>query len=187
VSDDAATTQPRWDTPELGVSTVKSNLLYFTKHYGRERLEQAWRDAALPLPLSYVEDLANYVSVAFVERLLRVLVEASGDTEFLEKAARTVATPEAIGVIYYIMKGMRSPQLVYRKTIEISPNFNRVGEFTVEAITDTELTLGYRSKVRESDRSLCISRMTQFSSFPTIWGMPEAKVTELQCQVRGAD
>ncbi len=182
-----AGTSTRWTTPELGARAVSTMLLYFRKHYGRERLERLWLEEQLPLPIEHVENLSNYVSVAFAERLMDALVKGSGDPRFLERAWQLIATPEGIGWVYYLLRGLGTPLSVYKKTIELSPTYNRVGEFTVESSSDTELTLRYHSKIPERDRSLCISRMAQFAAFPTIWDLPEAKIEELQCQVKGAD
>lgn len=176
----------RWDTPELGVRALKVLLLYFSRTYGRARLEQVWRDAKLPLPLSHVEDLSNYVSVAFLELLMDALLEASGDPDFLDKAGRHIATPEALGFPYYLLRSVGSPQLTYRKTIELGPTYNRVGTFQIESEGRTHLTMTYASGVPEKDKKLCTMRKASYAAFPGIWGLPDAEVVETQCLVDGA-
>jgi signal transduction histidine kinase len=180
-------TEFRWDTPELGVRAVKVLLLYFSKTYGRERLEQVWREANLPLPLSYVEDLSNYISLAFLERLMNTLTRASGDPYFLDKAGRAIASPEALGFAYYLLRGVGTPELVYQKTVELAPTYNRVGTFHIESQGRTHLTLRYSSRVRERDHNLCTMRKASFAALPGIWGLPDATVKETQCLVDGAD
>ncbi len=175
----------RWDAPEVSVRTTRSMLLYFERTYGRARLEQAWTQ--MPLSLEYLDDLKNFISYAFLERFLSQLTEASGDPDFVDKAGRHIATPEGLGFAYYLLRSVGSPELAYRKTIELGATYNRVGHFTVEKSSPNELTLSYRSDVRENHRLACRGRMANFCSFPTIWGLPEAKVEELQCQVQGAD
>ncbi|MEW5740365.1 MAG: ATP-binding protein [Myxococcota bacterium] len=177
----------RWDTPELGVRAVKVLLLYFSRTYGRERLEQVWRDARLPLPLSHVEDLNNYISVAFLELLMKTLLEGSGDPQFLDKAGRAIASPEALGFAYYMLRGVGTPELVYQKTVELAPTYNRVGTFQIESQGKTHLTLRYSSTVREKDHNLCTMRKASYAAFPGIWGLPDATVKETQCLVDGAD
>ena len=177
---------PRWDAPELGVRTFRMVVLYFEGTFGRARLEAVWKEAKLPLPLSSVENLSGFVSLAFVERLFDVLVEASADPDFLSKAARRSATPEALGFAYYLLRGVGSPEFVYQKTIELGPNYNRVGRFAVEASSSRSLTLTYTSGQPERNRNLCVTRMATFAAFPQIWGLPDAEVSETQCQVTGA-
>lgn len=176
----------RWDTPELGVRSLKVLLLYFVGKYGRERLERVWEDAKLPLPLAYVEDLSNYVSVAFLELLMDALLAASGDPDFLDKAGRHIATPEALGFPYYLLRGVGTPELAYRKTIELGPTYNRVGTFQIESQGPTHLTMTYASRVPEKDKKLCTMRKASYAAFPGIWGLPDARVIETQCLVDGA-
>lgn len=179
--------EPRWDAPELGVRTFRMVLLYFERTYGRARLEAAWKAAALPLPLPIVEDLSNFVSLAFVERMFAALLEDSGDPAFFDKAGRHSASPEALGFAYYLLRGVGSPELVYQKTIELGPAYNRVGQFAVERTSPRAITLTYSSRVRERDKNLCTTRQATFAGFPRIWGLPDAEVKETQCLVDGAD
>ncbi len=179
-------TTEKWDAPELGVRTFRAVLLYFEGTCGRAKLEEAWARAGLPLPLSHVENLAGFVSLAFVERMFDVLLEGSGDPEFFAKAGRHSATPEALGFVYYLLRGVASPELVYKQTVDMSSAFNRVGKFVVDTSGPRSLTLSYTSRQRERNRNLCVCRMGTFASFPHIWGLPDAEVKETQCQVDGA-
>ncbi len=175
-----------WDAPELGVRTFRAVILYFERTAGRAKLEEAWKRAALPLPISHVENLANFVSLEFVERLFDVLLEASGDPDFFAKAGRHSASPEALGFVYYLLRGVASPELVYKQTVDMGKAFNRVGQFAVESSGPRQLVLLYTSRTKERTRNLCETRMGTFASFPHIWGLPDAEVKETQCQVTGA-
>lgn len=179
--------ESRWDAPEIGVRTFKFALVFFERQYGRARLEQAWQEHALPLPLASTEDLTSFVSLAFGERLLEALIAAAGDSRFLEKAGRFAAGPESLGFAYHMLRGLGTPRLAYQKTVELGPNYNRVGRFTIDRITDTELALSYKSRVAERNRNVCIMRQATFAAMPSIWGLPDAEVKETQCQVLGAD
>jgi signal transduction histidine kinase len=183
---EAPPAEARWDTPEIGVRTFKSALVFFERQYGRERLEQLWKKEALPLSLEFTEDITAFVSLAFGERVLEALVTGAGDVRFLEKVARFAAGPEALGFAYYMLRGLGTPRLAYEKTVELGPNYNRVGQFTIERLTDTELALTYKSRVAERNRNVCIMRQATFAAMPGIWGLPDAAVKETQCQVLGA-
>jgi len=178
--------EPRWDAPELGVRAFRMVLLYFERTYGRARLEEAWRKHALPLPLGFVEEHSNFVSLAFVERMFTALQVESGDAGFFDKAGRAAASPEALGFAYYMLRGVGTPELVYRKTIELGPAFNRVGQFAVESSGPRHIVLTYVSRVREKNRDLCTTRKATFASFPGIWGLPDAEVKETSCLADGA-
>lgn len=179
------TSIPRWDAPELGMRAIRMVVLYFERTLGRPRLEQVFAESKLPLPLSHLEDDQNYVSLAFAERLLEALVAASGDPRFMEKASRWAATPEALGFPYYLLRSLGTPSLLYRKVLELGPTYNRVGRFELRAETPNSLELAYTSSVPEKSRNFCLGRQGTFASFPTIWGLPEAEVKELECAVQG--
>ncbi len=175
------------NAPELSVRAVSALLLYFQTQYGRERLENLWRRENLGLSLDYLAATTNFVSLNFLENLCELLVQETGDPRLCRKAGSFTARPEAIGFAFYAVKAFGSPRACYKKMIELSPTYNRVGEFSVEHIDDRRLTFTYRAHQPERNRNICELRMGQFASFPTIWNLPPAQVSELQCQVRGAD
>ena len=185
---DAASSQAEAQdkAPELSVRAVAALLLYFEQRYGRERLESVWRSEGLGLTLAYLKVPTNYLSLRFLEKLCDVLVRDSGDPQFCRKAGSFTATPEAIGFVFHAVKAFGSPRICYEKMIELSSTYNRVGSFMVEHIDDRQLTFSYQSSVPERNRNICELRMGQFASFPTIWKLPAAQVTELQCQILGA-
>lgn len=173
------------DAPELGLRAIRMVVVYFERTYGRARLEKAFVDWKLPLPISHLENDANYVSLAFAERLLDALCAESGEPRFMEKASRWAATPQALGFAYYLLRSLGTPGLLYRKAVELGPTYNKVGTFEIQRETGTSLELVYRSRVPETKRNFCVGRQGTFASFPTIWGLPEAEVRELECAVQG--
>jgi signal transduction histidine kinase len=172
--------------PELSVRVVGVVVLYFEKTYGPDRLRALWEREHVSLPLEYLHTHSNFVSMRFAERLTRALVADSGDSDFIRYAMQMTATPDALGFTYHLMKALGSPGLCYRKAVEMSHVFNRVGRFSVEVLGDDNMTLSYWSSVPESDRNFCIGRQAQFATFPTIWGLPLAEVKETHCQLDGA-
>lgn len=176
----------RWDLPEVSVRLSRTFLLYFEEVYGRRALEGLWRSGTLPLSLEYLENASNYVSLEFLETLLAALIEACGDEMLPEKAGRHVATPESLGFAFWILRSVGTPLLAFRKTVEVAHTLNRIGEFTIEHASATEMHISYHSRRPERLHHLCRGRMAQFAAFPTLWQLPEAQVSESQCQVDGA-
>ncbi|WP_426750849.1 ATP-binding protein [Myxococcus sp. Y35] len=181
----AASSAP--DTPELSVRMLRSIMLYYERTYGRERLVRLWQREALPLSLDYMETLTNFVSVGFTERLFDVLDKDSGDPDFMTKAGRSIASPEAVGFLYYMMKALATPRSVYERALELDHTYNRVGGFHIDTLTDSRVQVRYVSRIREKDRNFCRARQGNLSAFPAIWNLPLAEVKELRCQVDGAD
>jgi signal transduction histidine kinase len=172
--------------PELSVRVVGMVVLYYERAYGAERLAALWKREQITLPLSYIGTHSNFVSLRFTEKLITALIADSGDPEFIRKAMQLTATPEALGFAYHMLKALGTPRLCFRKMVDITPVYNRVGTFSIESLGDDTMTLAYRSRVPEPHRNFCIGRQEQFASVPTIWGLPRAEVVETQCQVLGA-
>jgi signal transduction histidine kinase len=184
----AGTTDPVPDNaPELSVRAVSALLLYFEKQHGRERLESLWRRENLGLSLEYLREATNFVSLNFIENLCELLVRETGDPQFCRNAGLFTATPEAIGFAFHFLKAFGSPGICYEKMIELATTYNRVGAFSADQVGDRHLTFSYCSRRPERNRNICELRMGQFAGFPTIWNLPPAIVTELQCQIAGAD
>ncbi|NMO20799.1 response regulator [Pyxidicoccus fallax] len=177
---------PSPDTPEISVRMLRALLLHYERTYGRARLERVWRREGLPLSLEYVETLTNFVSMHFTERLFEVLDRDSGDPDFITKAGRRIASPEAVGFLFYMMRATATPRSVYERALELDHTYNRVGGFRILQISDSWVKVQYFSRIRESNRNLCRARMANLSAFPTVWNLPLAEVKELQCQVEGA-
>ncbi|WP_233262075.1 ATP-binding protein [Vitiosangium sp. GDMCC 1.1324] len=167
--------------------TTSTLLLYFERRYGAARLAEVFRKHPFSLSLDYLRTPTNFISLPFLERLADVLVTESGDSQFMRKAGLSMAGPEALGFAYYMIRAFGSLEICFRKTVELSSSYNRVGHFEIEQLEHERLVLAYRSSKPERGRHICELRMGQFASFPTIWGLPPADVSESQCQVQGAD
>src|SRR5919197_66728 len=87
------------ETPELSVRVVSMLLHYFRRTLGQPRLEELWRHESIRLPISHFEDHSNFVSLRFTERLTALLATASGDPDFIRKAAMNACTPESLGFL----------------------------------------------------------------------------------------
>ncbi|HEX8537096.1 MAG TPA: sensor histidine kinase, partial [Cystobacter sp.] len=169
------------NAPEVSVRTTSTLLLYFERRYGAARLADIFRRHSFSLSLDYLRTATNFISLPFLEKLADVLVVESGDAQFMRKAGLFMAGPETLGFAYYMVRAFGSLEICFRKTVELSSSFNRVGQFEIEELARERLVLSYRSSTRERHRHICELRMGQFASFPTIWGLPPAEVTESQC------
>ncbi|WNG45909.1 response regulator [Archangium minus] len=180
---------PRPDNaPEVSVRVTSVLLLHFEQQYGSARLAEVFRNHHFSLSLDYLRTPTNFISLRFLEQLADVLVRESGDPMFMRKAGISMAaSPEALGFVYYLIRAFGSLEICFRKTVEHSSSYNRVGNFEIERLEREQLVLAYRSAVPETSRHVCELRMGQFASFPTIWGLPPADVSESQCQVQGAE
>jgi response regulator RpfG family c-di-GMP phosphodiesterase/signal transduction histidine kinase len=174
-------------TPELSNRLMKSLLVHFKNQFGDGALRRVIDEMALgpEVDTAYLLDATSWISFETGQKIIDGLTKASGDSQFPRLAGRIMATREILGTAWTILKAFGSPQLCYRETMDRSRFFNRIGAFDVRKLDSSHLTVTYRSLRPEPNRHFCEYRMGQLESFPTIWGLPAAKGTELGCQVRG--
>ncbi len=172
---------------ELSCRPLKSMILQFRRDHGAERLTEALQRAQLPphLTLEFLEDPNNWTSFEHAQRVLDVLTEASGSSDFPRRAGMITASKDVLGFTYSLLKAFGNPRLCYRKTLEISELYNKVGAFSIGTESPSRITFSYASKVREPNRNFCEFRIGQFQSFPTIWGLKPARAVEHRCGALG--
>ncbi len=178
---------PGGEPGELSCRPLRVLLTAFRQSQGEEALRSALSHLQLPpgVDLTYLEDENHWVSFALGQQLIDALTEASGDPSFPRRAGLQMATREGLGVGYHFLKAFGTPRLCYRRVLEISSVYNRVGSFSLKRLGRTRIAFSYRSSQPEPNRRFCEFRMGQFESFPTIWGLPPARARELHCQARG--
>lgn len=160
--------------PELSTRIVRSIAVYFEEQYGAAALESLLQDTGLPR--EYLKDDANYVSLAYLERLLKCAVTRSGDPRFAFNAGAYTIDPKIIGVAYSLLAEMYSVPSLYKKLVELGPHYNLVGNFKVIEQDSTSVTLLYEPKAPEFNDSELVSdlRAGQYASVPRLVGLPEA-------------
>lgn len=173
--------------PEISCRVTIQFLLYFQSRYGEERLNQAFARLKGPYSMGYLLEPRNFVSFQLATELLDILSEESQDPNFARRSGAFFSSPESLGFVYYMLRALGSPRIAYSKSVELGRTYNRAGEFHIEYLSDTNLRLRYQSSIPEPNRNLCEARMGQLASFPTIWSLPEALITERHCQVLGAE
>jgi|HubBroStandDraft_1064217.scaffolds.fasta_scaffold00734_3 signal transduction histidine kinase/ActR/RegA family two-component response regulator len=173
--------------PEIGTRAVSTCFRYFERTFGRERLMRALGRIGGEPTLEYLLDPENFVSLEYVLRAARVLTEEAGDASFLRRAGEhQLDDPRILGFVYYVARSLGSPGLYYRFAVKTARSFNRVGEMSIEDLTNQQVRVRYRSLKPEGTRLLCEGRMGQLASAPRLWGQPLARVTETECQQLGA-
>ncbi|MGQ0505679.1 MAG: ATP-binding response regulator, partial [Myxococcaceae bacterium] len=175
------------DRAQLSCRPMRSMFSAFRQGYGEEKLRETIARLELPsnMGLASLEDENHWIPLEVAQRILVALTEASGDPSFPRQAGLQLASRDGLGVGFHFLKAFGTPKLCYRKVLEISPVYNRVGKFTLNRLGRNRLNFSYKSAVPETGRNFCEFRMGQFESLPTIWGLPPARAKELTCQNRG--
>lgn len=161
--------------PELSTRVVRGLAIYFEEQFGAEALQRVLSQSGLDP--EYLNDEHNWVSLAYLDRLLRATTEYARDPGFAFKAGCFTVSPKVVGVGYSILASISTPRFLYRKLIELSPHYNKVGKFTIVELSRSNLTLLYQP-IRDEfmDGELGNDfRIGQFVAWPRLCGLPDAK------------
>lgn len=170
---------------EISCRPLKCMIVTFRKLKGAAALDASLQRAGVTLPLSFLDDENNWVSFALAQRLLDQFTLDSGLPDFPRRAGLALATPEVLGIAWSAFKAFGTPRILYQKTVDFAPQYNRMGHFTVRSLDETHLHLDYVSSVAEPNTRFCEFRQGNLQSLPRIWGLPEARVVQTTCQARG--
>jgi diguanylate cyclase (GGDEF)-like protein len=161
--------------PELNVRVVRSLAQYFESRFGREALDEIMANTGLEL--SYLEDETNWVSMAYRDRLIHAMTDYSKDRRFAYKAGCYTVSQQSIGFGYAFMASLSRPRILYKKLLEVTSHFNRVGTFRILELTDTSLTCVYQpidDKYMDDELGADF-RLGQLVPWPRLCGLPDAK------------
>jgi len=172
--------------PELSIMAMKTPLKYLEDRYGPDKLDALLSSSGLDR--AYLDDHNNWISYDLAHRIMRLIVELSGDDRICREVGTLAFTPETVGRSAWIaMKAVGTPYLVFKRMFDLAHIYNRVGTFTVLHLARNRLVLEYRplEGFRESDKCFCDYRVGNFTAVPAIWKLPPARCTERGCNVDG--
>ncbi|MEW6439576.1 MAG: ATP-binding protein [bacterium] len=168
--------------------SFKAPLDYFERRFGAEELNRFL--ASTGMPREYFEEHNNWISFEYGQLILRELVRLAGDDDVCLAAGKNLYRPEVIGRAVWVgVKALGTPSLVYQKMFALSSIYNRVGDYTVRALSKNRMVVEYRPKegYYEKDKCYCLFRQGNFIAAPSMCNLPPARLVELSCNVEGAE
>lgn len=103
--------------------------------------------ADLGLPLSYIRDESNWVSLKFAYQFTTKLIELTGDPELNYNAGKSDISPETVGsAVYFLAKDVFSLSFVLKELPVVTRHFNRITQ--VKLINSVEGHATYSLKLR---------------------------------------
>ncbi len=174
----ASPSEPR----ELNLRILHPLIEYVRRMYGLASLHQI-ADAA-ELDLDDLKRSTWWVSHRQFEVILaesRALMNS--DAQFQQACVYNIQ--KTYGPMALILRA-GSVRLAYQGMSRTIHMVSRVGSQQIVDIGRCYLRLQVKSTCLES-RLACLSRQAQLRSIPTLWGLPEAVLTEESCQGRGDD
>lgn len=154
--------------------------MYVAEKFGTNTLTEV--AAAGGVADEILDGRSYWVSISQFEAILiaaRKLM--SSDDEYKLACAYRIA--EAYGAIRYVLRSM-SPIMVFRQSLKTYHLVSNVGEHEIVDSSPTHIIVKWRA-TPAPHRLVCVCKQAQTAAFPTLWGLPPAKMTESKCLARG--
>ena len=138
----------------------------------------------LPLDEAYLSDPNQWVSHALLQQLYRRMLDLLGDEQAVYKMTLASERYRSLGILDRIMRLMGSPKLIYTQAPKYNQLLKRNGRVIIHDIGDDWVLLEDRyHESAQKTRFDCDCTRGIVAGIPTLFGLPEAEVEEIECQV----
>jgi class 3 adenylate cyclase len=178
---------PRADEqPVLNIQLVASLLTYVDNNYGPATCDAAIADAGLTREEFSKKD--HWVSSNVVRRLNHAMVERCQNPMLLYEAGMATIAPEYIGGLYYALRTLGTPSLVYRQLQALNAPMSKITNWEIVEIGSTRAVLRFQvSEGHSDDEHFCLNRQGALAGIPKGLGLPPARVEHPVCLHRGGE
>lgn len=138
----------------------------------------------LELDESFLNDPHNWISHAFLQKLYHRLVRMMNDENAVYHMALSSAKYKSFGMLERIALLLGSPRLVYSQTHRYNKFLKLNGTVIVHEITKDTAVL--EDRYHDDFQKTCYDcdyTRGILTGIPTIFGLPQANVEEVECQV----
>ncbi len=141
-----------------------------------------------PYNIAYLLDTGNWILHDYTKKLFVRLNDMLDDPRGTFDAGRYSYKLRTLGFISVLARLLGGPGVAYQNCEKYSWKFNKVYRMTPEEVLRNHAVI----RVKYFDRFVptregCDYTQGILAMVPTGWGMPEASISELQCQADGAD
>ena len=170
----------------LSVRSMHHVILAFEKMYGKKELLKFVEGTGMSL--EYLQDQNNWISYDYCCKLLKALVEYSGDPLIPFKIGLTALTNTGWGVLRLIGSSILSCTYAYKKTVSFSPRWQKIAKFQFLKFKKNSaiLELRYLENFKQNKNN-CLNIQGRLLLSRLSLNLPPAKIRELQCAAEGAD
>lgn len=174
----------RDDQPVLSARLLPPLLEYFEEQYGPEGVDEALEQAGLSR--EGVADPQQWVSSSAVRRLNHALTERSGNPSLTYEAGLALLTPRHLGSMFYVLRALGSPSMVYRQIPSLNRPLSRINEWETCEVGRDRAVMRFRVAEGHSDDILfCNNRRGALVGIPRGFGLPPARVEHPHCIHQG--
>ena len=180
----------RAEKQELSCVNVVPLLAYLGQKAGEEKVPSIVEP--LGLPLSFLKNKSNWISFEYYNRLLKRLVQATGDEEAPFRAAFSVRPQEVYDYILYAAYATLwsgSPRAAYALSLGSSMyrRWTKIGDFEILGSSPSSMKVALALKEGYTQtRQNCRAVQGILASVPLGMGLPPADIQESECAANGA-
>ena len=170
---------------DLSCMAIKPVLVYIEKRFGKEELKKFVIETGMDL--DYLEDKDNWISFDYYNAFLEKLVIFTGNPDVAYETGRYFSY-SFFNYMLNILKLVSTPLIAFKKAAEYSSLYTRIGKFEYTSTGNSKGILKYVIFPGHTQSKLnCDAIKGLYAAFPSMWGLPPAKIKEIQCQAEGAD
>lgn len=122
--------RPDFIKPELSTKLYKTTYNYLSRFYSAKIFEDACSE--LKMPISYLLDTDNWVSIKFGAQFCEIIRLKTGDEFIYQKIGRFYLSPENISTIEFSLIKSFTPNLLVKSNQQIYRKSNAVCKFDVK-------------------------------------------------------
>ena len=138
----------------------------------------------LPLDETYLSDPNQWVSHALLQELYRRMRALLGDDNAVYKMTLASERYRSLGILDSIARLIGSPKLIYSQAPKYNKLLKRNGSVIIHDMGDDWVLLEDRyHDGGQKTRFDCDYTRGVLAGIPTLFGLPEAAVEEIECQV----
>ncbi len=179
---------PKWTSQHIIAPIIKPYILEADEMVGAEKVDSILN--RMGVPRSFFNRQANWVSVAFLDTFLDRFSQHGSIAELSRRAGQRSLQQDQIGMKYYLLKHLVTPEQSFRASEKILPTFNRTRTYRLVAVGPRSATVaigrvpGYPlPKHRES----CLNWQANFEAYFKVMSGTVGKVQKLSCCYDGAE
>ncbi len=178
--------KPEDTTTELKCVVVTPILRYLQSEFGEGRMRRVVADTEMNI--DYLLNADNWVSYNYFLRLLRRLVEVTGNPRAPFVAARVHSDMSTYGLVARFLKHLGSPKQSYQLIVQFHSLWNRISRWRLAEARGNHCVISVQLLSRhQQDKNNCLSIQGSLATIPRQYGLPHARVTEQRCACDGAD
>jgi two-component system, cell cycle sensor histidine kinase and response regulator CckA len=173
---------PSSDTAKEISCRITRTLLMYVRENNSGSLGNLLDDS--PLDEAYLSDANNWVSHAFLQKVYKRMLDLLGDDNAVYKMTLASERYRSLGLLDSIVRLLGSPKLIYSQAPKYNKLLKRNGSVIIHDIGDTWVLLEDRyHDSGQKTRFDCDYTRGVIAGIPTLFGLPEADVEEIECQV----